>query len=931
MDNLIEYSYDNNSLKLFKTFDEVIEFNYRDKTVKFLYSISNSVDLEKLYNMDEIVKQMCFNMIDEAYSNGVFEFITNRYKTMSIGEVGTIEYRMKIKGSGPIWCVTKLIRINDYICLCCSDNVSKIFTTKYLERENESLRQQTIQNERYQILINNTGTLLFEWDYINKEFFCNKGYKDFLISEMFSTEYSENDDLERYVHKEDVDTLEKYRRKTALFENAEATLRLKKTDGSMTWCRLNSTFIRENNKIIRVIGTITDVDKTVAMEKKIEEDTKKKLKQYKQKLDTLEPLSDTVIGNCKVNITQNYLYESTSLSKYAVCPNLHDIPYDKYVLEIIDNIKDMEEYQNAYSTFEREHILELYSKGITEIEADYRRFYNEDNFLWVKSHIKLVEDPENGDVIGLGYTVDIDKNRRELTTSKRLINQLYEIVKKQYYFVMSLDYDNYSYDIVSCTKRYRREIPTTGNISDFSRVARTFYSEESQNFLFTLMSEALLKTKIDLDTNSWEFEGQIENQGINTWYRHTIFALTDDKTNKTIYLYTTMDIDEAKKKAITVQNQVDIYKRLSKEKDEFLLRIAQEIRTPLVRIRDSINAYNPMVNKDDDSKLLNASSEARLLINIVDSIGDMVRINKNTISAKNLPVSCDGLLAEVSSIMGSVASQKGINYSSSKGEIAFNSIYSDSDILKHILVILLTNAIMYTCYGGNISLSVSSSVISGNKIKVKFVIEDNGIGMSQDMLDALYSPKEDANGDFMSYGMGFGVVNDFVKLIDGKLDATSQKGIGTKVMLSIDAEGFNDEKIAHNISKTEDDFQGKHVLLVDRNELTIMMAKIQLESLGIEVDMIRDGIEAVNMFKNSKVGYYDAIFMDLLLPKLDGIDATNKIRGYKRRDASEIIICAITDDEDILNTDRYRTCKFDGLIKKPFEKKHMVEILRKIL
>ena len=254
-----------------------------------------------------------------------------------------------------------------------------------------------------------------------------------------------------------------------------------------------------------------------------------------------------------------------------------------------------------------------------------------------------------------------------------------------------------------------------------------------------------------------------------------------------------------------------------------------------------------------------------------------------------------------------------------------------------MLLNILSNAIKFTPSGGTISFRVIEKPSSvENTANFEFRIKDNGIGISEEfqktMFDAFSRERTSTVSGIQGTGLGMAIAKNIVDMMGGVITVHSTEGEGSEFVVEIPCK-------CSCISKKQDvqeshelpDFSGKRVLLAEDNEMNQILAENILVSVGLAVDIVSDGTEAVEKIKSTAAGYYDIMLMDIQMPQMDGYEATRQIRGLDDKEKSSIPIVAVT--ANVFEADRQTALDvgMNGHLAKPYDIPEIMKTLTKLL
>jgi len=384
----------------------------------------------------------------------------------------------------------------------------------------------------------------------------------------------------------------------------------------------------------------------------------------------------------------------------------------------------------------------------------------------------------------------------------------------------------------------------------------------------------------------------------------------------------------------------------NRAKTTFLSNMSHEIRTPMNAIigLNNIAANDPTVSEKVKGYLGKIGTAAQHLLEIINDILDMSRINSGRMVIKNEEFSFRRALEQVNNIFCEQCREKGLTYECRNLGKIDDYYIGDVVRLKQVMINILGNAVKFTPPGGKVSLVVEEGPRSDGMAVLKLVFTDNGIGMSKDFLphifDAFSQEDSTAANQYGSTGLGMPITKSILELMKGSIAVTSEKGKGTtfEVIVPLGESAKHDDEPQDGVqtagagpdAKTEN-LKGLRVLLAEDVAINAEIMTMLLGSHGMEVDLAENGRQAVDMFAEHGSGYYAAILMDIRMPVMDGLEAARTIRGMAREDAGKIPIIALTAnafDEDIRRSEQ---AGMNAHLSKPVEADILLETLGRML
>ncbi|ULQ58488.1 transporter substrate-binding domain-containing protein [Brucepastera parasyntrophica] len=376
----------------------------------------------------------------------------------------------------------------------------------------------------------------------------------------------------------------------------------------------------------------------------------------------------------------------------------------------------------------------------------------------------------------------------------------------------------------------------------------------------------------------------------------------------------------------------------SRAKSDFLARMSHEIRTPLnaiIGMAQIINPYTQEAERVQSSinEILAASSH---LLGILNDILDMSKIESGKFLLSCTPFSFQTAMEEVEKIIIQRCIEKNITLKTDLPKQDNLYVAGDKLRLKQVLINLLGNAVKFTGENGHIEFSVTADCEDSRNITLTFTITDNGIGMTPGQIEKLFIPFEQTDKSiserFGGTGLGLAISQNLISLMGGKIKVESIPEEGSAFFFTLHFE--KTESVQEEISQPllrSLDLSGKHLLLVEDIEINRLILKEMLGETNIEIREAADGVEAIKKFEESPEGYFDLIFMDIQMPRMDGYEAARLIRSMNRSDAATVPIVAMTANAYREDVERARAAGMNGHVAKPVDISKLRTILAETL
>ena len=341
--------------------------------------------------------------------------------------------------------------------------------------------------------------------------------------------------------------------------------------------------------------------------------------------------------------------------------------------------------------------------------------------------------------------------------------------------------------------------------------------------------------------------------------------------------------------------------RANRAKTELMAHISHDIRTPIGGVMGMTNiARRSIDDKEKVEDCLDKIDESSsYLLSLVNKVLDLSKIESGEFKLVQEPFSVADLLKECVEMLEGQIKENKIWFYKKFPPFAHPAVLGDRLHVQQILMNILGNAMKYTPAGGQVSFLVTEQKLADDRVEFCFTVQDTGIGMDAEFLKRIYQPYAKADEDegkrYHGTGLGMTIAKQYIDAMGGTIQVESEPGKGSRFIVRIPfaiAEALPEkEEAGVTVTKA---FAGMKILAVEDVPINLKITVFLLENMGFTVDTALNGIEAVEAFKRSKEGEYAAILMDVMMPEMDGLEATEVIRKLERADATTIPIVAAT-------------------------------------
>ena len=367
--------------------------------------------------------------------------------------------------------------------------------------------------------------------------------------------------------------------------------------------------------------------------------------------------------------------------------------------------------------------------------------------------------------------------------------------------------------------------------------------------------------------------------------------------------------------------------------------MSHDIRTPINGICGLINMADHYADdmekqKEYRTKVKEASN---LLLELVNDVLDMSKLESGEIILEEVPFNLSSISIEVFIVIEQMAAEQNIRIMWEKKEITHRDFIGSPGYVKRVMMNILSNAIKYNRENGQIYISCMEIPSELPEMTtMEFVCRDTGIGMTEEFQKCVFEPfaqeHKGSRTKFAGTGLGMPIAKKLVEKMGGTITFESKEGMGTTFVIRVPFKiDLDADKSEEQKNVAEKSIKGLHILLVEDNELNMEITEFVLQNEGADVTKAWNGKEAVELFSKSESGEFDAILMDIMMPVMNGYEATKIIRSLDREDAKIIPIIAMTANAFTEDRIRAKEAGMDEHVAKPIDVELLIKVIHKLV
>ncbi|MEA4854322.1 MAG: response regulator [Christensenella sp.] len=700
------------------------------------------------------------------------------------------------------------------------------------------------------------------------------------------------------------------------------------------WLRLNARIVEQPDKTKLIYCTYTDITEEKEAEQLAIAAKNRAEQQYQQQMEIIDKIDNTdFIAKGCCNLTQNKIMtysKSVDLGLKIVGETSFSFTVD----QILEHIADPQEREKLHGIFDRELLIESFAQGVTELSAEYPWIMPDGSSEWLSTVCRMLLEPGTNDILCYGYTYNITRQK----TTKEMMDT---VVRLDYDYLALLDCTTHDYIVY--TNQKGSQLPPFHS-SEYEKEVEVYarehlLPEDVERNIHDMSIENIRMQLKDKDSFT-SFAAIREEDGTITRKKLQFSYL--DRSNEKV-LITRVDItdvyEKEQERLRELQSAMELANRANHAKTDFLSRMSHDIRTPL-------NAVIGLAKLGEDGCSIDEMRayfgeigvSGTYLLSIINDVLDMSKIENKALELHPCVVDLPRFIKETIAIVQPTIQKKNIHFEVTQQGITSQYMRFDETCVRQVAVNLLSNAVKFTPEGGHIELRLENISRDGAMARNRMVVQDSGMGISEEFLPKLFTPFEQENNrnDVVRQGTGLGlsIVKSIVELMNGTVRVESKKGKGSAFIIEWDMETVSPEEAAVQpltVAPHSVNLAGRRILLCEDHPLNTKITRKLLEKLGVEVVHAENGLQAVQKFEESLRGYYDAILMDIRMPVMDGLEATRKIRALPHPNAKTIPIIAMTANAFEEDVQISINAGMNAHLSKPVEPEKLFDVLRNML
>ena len=664
------------------------------------------------------------------------------------------------------------------------------------------------------------------------------------------------------------------------------------------------------------------------------EKAKEKYKIESQKVKILErgidnTLRGAQIGTWKLEIPvkgeSRYTGDEVSNAFMEMDENMTPEEMYRFIGENV--ISDDKERFNEYMN----NIVKLGNDEVT-----YRWKRPDGKVIFIRCGGWLDRTKEDGTIVICGYHQDMTELNQKALRSDMAFQLLYDA----YFRITYIELDqNKVYDL----KRQPGEPVCMGTTYEeaIDQICEDYAKEEYVEDVRRVLNRKYIMKHIKKADDKIEVAYQRKTGDQYLWVKGEIIPAVDYADGNHVVIFYVKNISEEKRRELEVQtalrNALETAEKANNAKTEFLSHMSHDIRTPLNGIIGMIEISNRFPN-DVEKLAINREKSltaAKHLLSLINDVLDMSKLESGRIQIAEIPFDYRQTLLKCQQIMEEQARERNITIRLDASKLVHNKLIGSPVHIEQVIMNILSNAVKYNKVNGEVFIEARDEEIHEGMALLKLIIRDTGIGISKEFQSKIYEPftQEEVPGrsHYQGTGLGMAITKELVDAMNGTITLESELNVGTTFQIEFPVK-IDMTEVVPELKKAEKidvSIEGFHILLVEDNALNAEIASFILEDEKADVDLVIDGQKALEKFLKMPEGYYDAILMDIMMPVMDGLEATRRIRASERSDSLTVPIIAMSANAFAEDVHKSLKAGMNDHIAKPIEADTVIRTILK--
>lgn len=690
------------------------------------------------------------------------------------------------------------------------------------------------------------------------------------------------------VHPEDLDAV----RERLLMDEGHGDTRqdehrLVCRDGNVKWISMKAQLMPGDDGEVYFYGVFVDITDQKLARNQVRELYEKELAYFTQSA----LLEGSIQG--RVNVTRDKVesYQATDIAAIAKTGD----SYEQAIRKLAASATDSGYGKRINRVLNRTRVLEEFSAGKTDLHFEFLRKQTDGGVFWSRTNFRFYKNPESGDVIAFFYTIDVTEQKMQ----EQLLSKVTEL---DYEIISDVDIGNDTYQVLSFHPDATGMMPVKGRFqAEAAKIAASFMEEDMGRQYLAKLDQGYMQKELAVH-GSYNFMAELRDEhGISHVKRYQVFYISRELGRVCIARTDVTDIirQEQKQKEI-LSAALTAAEQANAAKTDFLSRMSHEIRTPMNAIIGMSAIAAQAVGNDEQVAecISKIGISSRFLLSLINDILDMSRIESGKMLLKSEKIPMEDFLNGLNVICYSQAAAKGVDYECIASPTLDDCYMGDAMKLQQVLLNILSNSIKFTGEGGKVTFSAELRKKVKNCARLRFIVNDNGIGIGEDFLHHIFEPfAQESMGTTALYGgtgLGLAISKSIVDMMNGKITVRSIKGIGSEFTVDVQL-GITDEELRRRNRKKENPhFYDLKTLVVDDDVMVCESAVVTLKEMGIAAEWVDSGHKAIRRIGElyDKGRHYDMILIDWKMPEMDGIETARRIRAIVGPEVTIIIMTA---------------------------------------